>query len=281
MCAKKQGRPLQTTLADYLREKTLLLVLDNCEHVIDASSHLAGTLLQRCPGLRILASSREALGVEGEFVMRVPSLSLPPTGPASQETLEGSEAVRLFVSRAATALPGFELTDANAAAVAQVCRRLDGVALALELAAARVKALRVEQIAARLDDAFHLLTGGSRTALPRQQTLRATMDWSHALLSDAERACFRRLAVFAGGWTLEAAEAVCAGAGWKRVMCWTCWPIREQVAGGHRPGARAGGAVPPAGNDPAVCLGEAAASRRAGAKPHSAPGVLLRAGASS
>jgi predicted ATPase len=210
---EEPGRPLQVTLADYLREKTLLLVLDSCEHVIDASSQLAGTLLKRCPGLRILTTSREALGVEGEFVMRVPSLSLPPTGPASRETLEGSEAVRLFVSRAATALPGFELTDANAAAVAQVCRRLDGVALALELAAARVKALRVEQIAARLDDAFHLLTGGDRTVLPRQQTLHATIDWSHALLSDAERACFRRLAVFAGGWTLEAAEGVCAGQG--------------------------------------------------------------------
>jgi predicted ATPase len=210
---EEQGRPLQVTLADYLREKTLLLVLDNCEHVIDASSQLVGYLLQRCPGLRILATSREALGVEGEFVTSVPSLSLPPAGPASRETLEGSEAVRLFVSRAATALPGFELTDANAAAVAQVCRRLDGVALALELAAARVRALRVEQIAARLDDAFHLLTGGSRTVLPRQQTLRATMNWSHALLSNVERACFRRLAVFSGGWTLEAAEAVCAGDG--------------------------------------------------------------------
>jgi predicted ATPase/DNA-binding SARP family transcriptional activator len=210
---EEQGRPLQVTLADYLREKTLLLVPDNCEHIIDASSQLVGTLLQRCPGLRILATSREALGVAGEFVVRVPSLSLPPAGPASRETLQGSEAVRLFVSRAATALSGFELTDANAAAVAQVCRRLDGVALALELAAARIKALRVEQIAARLDDAFHLLTGGSRTVLPRQQTLRATMDWSHALLSDAERVCFRRLAVFAGGWTLAAAEAVCAGEG--------------------------------------------------------------------
>jgi predicted ATPase len=127
--------------------------------------------------------------------------------------LEGSEAVRLFVSRAASALPGFELSDANAEAVAQVCRRLDGVALALELAAARVRALRVEQVAARLSDAFHLLTGGSRTGLPHQQTLRATIDWSHALLSDAERACFRRLAVFAGGWTLAVAEAVCAGDG--------------------------------------------------------------------
>jgi predicted ATPase/predicted Ser/Thr protein kinase len=210
---EEQGRPLQAALADYLREKTLLLVLDNCEHVIDASTQLAGYLLHRCPGMRILATSREALGIEGELVIYVPSLSLPPTGPASRETLEGSEAVRLFVSRAAAALPGFELTDANAAAVAQVCRRLDGVALALELAAARVRTLRVEQVAARLNDAFHLLTGGSRTALPRQQTLRATMDWSHALLSDAERACFRRLAVFAGGWTLEAAEAVCTGDG--------------------------------------------------------------------
>jgi predicted ATPase len=210
---EEQGRPLQVTLADYLREKTLLLVLDGCEHVVDASTQLAGALLQRCPGLRILATSRVALGVEGEFVLRVPSLSLPPSGRASREMLDGSEAVQLFVSRAAIALPAFELTDANAGAVVQMCRRLDGVPLALELAAARVKALRVEQIATRLDDAFHLLTGGSRTGLPHQQTLHATMDWSHALLSDAERACFRRLAVFAGGWTLAAAEAVCAGDG--------------------------------------------------------------------
>ena len=207
-----QDRPVLTALTDYLREKTLLLVLDNCEHVIEACAQLAEHLLQQCPDLRILASSREALGVEGEFAQRVPSLSLPPAEPAGRDTLVQSEAVRLFVDRAAAAQPGFELTEANALAVAQVCRRLDGVALAIELAAARVKLLKVEQIAARLDDVFHLLTGGRRTALPRQQTLRATLDWSYNLLSETERAVLQRLAVFAGGWTLEAAEGVCAGA---------------------------------------------------------------------
>src|SRR6185436_18713036 len=130
---------------------------------------------------------------------------------ASRPELAGSEAVQLFAERAATALPGFALTDANASAIAQVCRRLDGIALAIELAAVRVKTLKVEQIASRLDNAFRLLTGGSRTLLPRQQTLRATIDWSYDLLSEPERALLRRLSVFAGGWTLEAAEAVCSG----------------------------------------------------------------------
>ena len=204
-------RPVLDALTDYLREKAALLVLDNCEHVIDACAQLAEHLLQHCPEVRILASSREALGIEGETAVRVPSLSLPPAERAARETLEQSEAVRLFVERAAAARPGFELTDANANAIVQVCRRLDGVALAIELAAARVKLLKVEQIAARLDDAFRLLTGGSRTALPRQQTLRATIDWSYNLLSEAERKLLRRLSVFAGGWTLEAAEATCAG----------------------------------------------------------------------
>lgn len=210
---EERDHPLPTTLADYLREKNLLIVLDSCEHVIDACVQLTSHLLQRCPGLHILATSREALDMEGEAVIRVPSLSLPPAGSTRQEVLEQSEAVQLFVTRAAVVLPGFELTDGNAAAIAEVCRRLDGVALAVELAAARVKALTVEQIATRLDDAFRLLTGGSRTALPRQQTLRATIDWSHALLSEAERTLFRRLAGFVGGWTLEAAEGVCAGEG--------------------------------------------------------------------
>ncbi len=197
-------------LTDYLREKTLLLLLDNCEHVIDACAQLAEQLLRHCPNLRILASSREALGLDGEAALRVPSLSLPPADAATRESLSQSEAAQLFIERAAVALPGFVLTEANAPAIAQVCRRLDGIALAIELAASRVKVLRVEQIADRLDDAFRLLTGGRRTALPRQQTLRATIDWSYNLLTDAERTVLRRLSVFAGGATLEATEAVCA-----------------------------------------------------------------------
>ena len=199
-----------TVLTDYLHEKSLLLALDNCEHVIDACAQLAEHLLLHCPNLHILASSREALGIDGEVALRVPALSLPPADTATREALSQSEAAQLFVERAANALPGFALTAANALAIAQVCRRLDGIALAIELAASRVKVLRVEQIAGRLDDAFRLLTGGHRTALPRQQTLRATIDWSYNLLADAERTVLRRLSVFAGGATLEATEAVCA-----------------------------------------------------------------------
>ena len=209
---EQPGQPLMTTLLDYLREKQLLLILDNCEHLLDACAHLADALLHAAPGLRILASSREALGIAGETVYQVPSLPLPdPNDDLSAAVLAQNESVRLFAERAAAAKAGFGLTAANAAAVAQICYRLDGIPLAIELAAARVKAFSVEQIAARLDDRFRLLTGGSRTALPRQQTLRALIDWSYGLLSDAERVVFRRLSVFAGGWTLEAAEAVCAG----------------------------------------------------------------------
>jgi predicted ATPase/class 3 adenylate cyclase len=208
-----QRTPLQI-LIDYLQPKTLLLLLDNCEHLIEACAGLSQALLQACPDLRILASSREALGVAGEAAYRVPSLATPPADwlPAPAE-LAQLDAVRLFVERAAAARPGFALTEQNAAAVAQICRRLDGIPLAIELAAARVKVLAPEQIAARLDDRFRLLTGGSRTALPRQQTLRALIDWSYSLLSPEEQLLLRRLAVFTGGWTLEAAEAVCAGEG--------------------------------------------------------------------
>ena len=200
-----------TMLADYFREKTALLVLDNCEHLIDACAQLAEHLLRHCPEVRILASSREALGIEGEAAFRVPSLSLPPVDASTREALTHSEAAQLFLDRTAMAAPDWRLTDADAPVIAQICRRLDGIPLAIELAASRVKLLKMEQIAARLDDAFRLLTGGSRTALPRQQTLRATIDWSYNLLSEAERSALRRLSVFAGGWTLEAAEAICAG----------------------------------------------------------------------
>lgn len=205
------GTPEIEALINYMREKKILLVVDNCEHLIDACAQLCDTLLHACPQLRIIASSREALGIEGENAYRVPSLSLPDP-KSGLHVIEESEAVKLFMERAAAVLPEFQMTEANAAVIAQICQRLDGIALAIELAASRVKMLKVEQIASRLDDAFRLLTGGSRTALPRQQTLRALIDWSYNLLPNEERTFLLRLSVFMGGWTLEAAEAVCGNA---------------------------------------------------------------------
>ncbi len=207
----QQGRSALDSLADFLREKTSLLVLDNCEHLIEACAKLADTLLNAAPNLKILASSREALGVKGEQAWHVPSLSIPDLKhlPAI-EGLSQYEAVRLFIDRAVLAQPHFAVTNENAPAVAQICSRLDGIPLAIELAAARVKVLKAEQIAERLNDRFRLLTGGSRTALPRQQTLRALIDWSYDLLSENEKLLLRRLAVFMGGCTLEAAEQVCS-----------------------------------------------------------------------
>lgn len=204
--------PLPATLVAFLAPRRALLLLDNCEHLIDACAHLAEQLLTHCPELRILATSREALGVPGEVPYRVPSLQFPADGDAATAaTLAEAEAVRLFVARARAARPGFALTDASTATVAQICARLDGIPLALELAAARLRALPLEQLAERLADRFRLLTSGSRTALPRQQTLQATLDWSYRLLEGDERSLLRRLGVFAGSWTLEAAEAVCVG----------------------------------------------------------------------
>ncbi len=206
---EESGRPILATLVDYVRGRKMLLLLDNCEHVIAASAQLAETLLHACPDLTILASSREQLGAAGETTFRVPSLSLPDLRQTLEvETLAHYEAVQLFVDRARLARPEFIITSQNAQAIAQICQRLDGIPLAIELAAARVNVLGVEQIAARLTNVFRLLTGGRRTALPRQQTLRALMDWSYNLLSDQEGALLRRLSVFAGGWTLEAAEAI-------------------------------------------------------------------------
>ncbi len=203
------GRPIVTALIDVLREKHRLLVLDNCEHLIEASAQLAAALLPACPQLHILATSREPLEIPGEILFRVPPLSTPDTPhvPIIQE-LAHYEAVQLFVERGAAGMPTYTLTTDNAGAIVRICQRLDGMPLAIELAAARLKTLRAEEIAARLDDRFRLLTSGSRTALPRQQTLRATIDWSYDLLSDSERTLLRRLSVFAGGWLLEAAEAV-------------------------------------------------------------------------
>ncbi len=209
---EQPGRDMADTLVDALRPKALLLVLDNCEHLLAACADLVAVLLRACPRVRVLATSREGLGVPGETLWRIPSLSVPDPRhlPPSEEVVL-YDAVRLFVDRAVATASEFALTRENAPAVVQVCQRLDGIPLAIELAAARVKVLAVEQIATRLDDRFRLLTGGSRTALPRQQTLRAAMDWSYDLLSDRERTVLRRLSVFSGGWTLEASEAVCAG----------------------------------------------------------------------
>ncbi|MSP12101.1 MAG: tetratricopeptide repeat protein [Chloroflexi bacterium] len=210
--SEQPGMPLVKTLTDYLRAKHLLLILDNCEHLVAACAQVAESLLRACPQVRILATSREALGIAGESTFHVPSLPLPdPLRLPSLETLTQYEAVRLFIDRALAVRSDFTVTNANALAVAQVCYRLDGIPLALELAAARVRAMPVEEIARRLDDRFSLLTGGSRTALPRQQTLRASIDWSYDLLGEHEGGLLWRLAVFAGGWTLEAAEVVCAG----------------------------------------------------------------------
>jgi len=211
---ERPAEPLSDTLADVLRDRQLLLVLDNCEHLLEATARLADLLLDSCLRVRILATSREALGVEGEARWLVPPLSVPePQGTPSSEELEGYESVRLFVERARGRDPAFSLSPENAFAVAEICRRLEGIPLAIELAAARVSALSVEQISERLEGSLELLTRGVRTAVPRHRTLRGTLDWSHDLLSGDEKKFFGRLSVFAGGWTLEASEAVGAGGG--------------------------------------------------------------------
>ena len=208
------GNPLLNKLCAFLQAKGMLLMVDNCEHLIEACAELVDALLRSCPNLRILAASREALGIGGESTYRVPSLSLPdPKSTPPVENMTTYEALRLFVDRALNAVSTFTVTNDNAPAVAGICHRLDGIPLAIELAAARVKVLSVEEIMARLDDRFRLLTGGSRTALPRQQTLRAAIEWSYNLLGEGECALFNRLSVFMGGWTLAAAEAICVGEG--------------------------------------------------------------------
>ncbi len=211
---EEPGRTVVESVVAGIGRQPLLLVLDNCEHLTAAVAYLTEALLRGCPAARILATSRQPLGITGETVYRVPSLSLPdPETRPRWDAAARSDAVRLFADRAALIHPSFALTETNTPVVVQVCRRLDGIPLAIELAVARMSALSVDQIAARLDDRFRLLTGGSRTSLPRHQTLRAAIDWSHDLLSPGERALFRRVSVFAGTFTLEAVEAVCAGDG--------------------------------------------------------------------
>jgi predicted ATPase/class 3 adenylate cyclase/Tfp pilus assembly protein PilF len=211
---EQPGKTPLELLKEYLHERKTLIVLDNCEHLIEASARVTNTLLNGAPGVKILASSREALGVKGELSYPVPSLSLPdPKHLPAIEQLSQYEAVRLFIDRALLVAPHFIVDKDNAPFIAQICYRLDGIPLAIELAAARIKMMSIEQISQRLDDRFRLLTGGARTSLPRQQTLRALIDWSYDLLSEKERLLLRRFSVFARSWTLEAAEAVCAGDG--------------------------------------------------------------------
>jgi predicted ATPase/DNA-binding SARP family transcriptional activator/DNA-binding CsgD family transcriptional regulator len=211
---EQPGRPLVVTLSEHLRRKKILLVLDNCEHIIDGVARLAEDLLEVAPGLRILATSREALNVTGEVVWSVPPLSLPDAyAEPTPESLLRSEAARLFVDRARFKAPGFRLTKANAGAVARACAKLDGIPLAIELATARLGVLAVEQLAARLEDSLGLLSGSGRSADPRQRTMTATLDWSYRLLEDDERKLLARFSVFAGGATLEAVETLCADIG--------------------------------------------------------------------
>ncbi len=198
-------------LTQYLADQDVLLVVDNCEHVVDSAARLVAELVRSCPRVTTLATSREPLSVSGEIAWRVPPLSLPGEERQSVNGLLASEAARLFLDRAIEARPSFHLDEGNVATVAAICTRLDGIPLAIELAAARVRALNPDRILDGLSDRFRLLTGGDRTALPRQQTLQASVEWSHELLTDAERVLFRRLATFSGGFRLEAAEAVCAG----------------------------------------------------------------------
>jgi predicted ATPase/class 3 adenylate cyclase len=209
---QRPGQSIAESLVLWLRSKELLVVLDNCEHLLDAAAQLVAAMVQACPGVRVLATSREGLGVSGERTMVVHSLGLPATGIPG-EAAEAADAVRLFCDRAAAARDGFVLAADNVDAVVQICGRLDGIPLAIELAAARVRMMTPGEIAGRLDEAFRLLTGGARTAVERQQTLRQTVDWSYDLLAPRERKLLNRLGVFAGGFTLDAAESVAAGNG--------------------------------------------------------------------
>ncbi len=208
------GKSVWQLLQDFLRERHPLIILDNCEHLAEACAELARDLLSHCAFLKILATSREALGVEGEMAWRVPSLSSPdPAHPPKPEQWIQYESVQLFIDRASLANPNFKANQENAPAIAQICRRLDGIPLAIELAAPKTSILSVEQISERLSDRFRLLTAGHRGVIERHQTIRATIDWSYNLLSRNEKALFRRLSVFVGGWTLEAAESVCVDKG--------------------------------------------------------------------
>ena len=208
---ENSGAKPDEALIEFLKKKEVLLIIDNCEHIIDASANLIEKLLISCSRLKIISTSREALKISGEKIIRVDSLTTPaPDESVTTESISQFEAVRLFIDRALAVDSDFQVNNENAPALAEICYRLDGIPLAIELAAARIKVLPLEKINDRLSDRFKLLTGGKRTVLPRQQTLRAMIDWSYDLLNEDEKLLFRRLAVFKGGWTLEAAEEICA-----------------------------------------------------------------------
>ncbi|MBA2714724.1 MAG: AAA family ATPase, partial [Rubrobacteraceae bacterium] len=219
---ERPGEPLTNTLSRALLDKHLLLILDNCEHLVETTAQLVDAILDSCPRLRVLATSREPLGIHGEVLWQVQPLSVPATtdlessGGSAVEDLIRYEAVKLFVDRTRLKVPHFAFTQENVDSVAKVCRKLDGIPLAIELATARMGTLAIEQVSQRLEASLDVLKSASRSAAPRHQTLRATLDWSHDLLPEAEQALFRRLSVFAGGWTLETAESVCTGGGIER-----------------------------------------------------------------
>jgi predicted ATPase len=208
------ARPVMETLGDYLASKKLLLVLDNVEHLLEGCVQFVDLILRRSPHVAMLVTSCERLAITGELTYRVPSLTVPGTSDTLRpETVSRYEGVRLFVERAKLVRPDFDVTTENASAVASICARLDGMPLAIELAALRLRLISAEELSQRLDQRFALLTDGSRTALPRHRTLRSMLDWSYDLLTDVEQAMLRRVSVFAGGWTLAAAEHVCTGDG--------------------------------------------------------------------
>ncbi|HAY34759.1 MAG TPA: hypothetical protein DCY06_11575 [Bacteroidetes bacterium] len=208
---EEQNKTPEETVTDFLKGKELLLILDNCEHLVHECAVLSNNLLSNCEKLKLIVTSREALNCTGEQIYRLPSMSLPElTAEITPEKLVKYESVRLFIERALSVSPDFRVNEKNAHALAKICSRLDGIPLAIELAAARVKILTIEKIFERLNDRFSLLTGGNRTSLPRQQTLKALIDWSYDLLSDNEKILWSRLSVFSGGWTLEAAEEICS-----------------------------------------------------------------------
>ena len=260
---EEPGRTLRDSLMLYLDDRQALLIFDNCEHMLDACAALAAELLKRLPRLKILTSSREPLGVTGEAVFRVPSLSFPKADPQALDQIRGLEAVRLFIERAHAAQPDFQLEPNNAASVAQICRRLDGIPLAIELAASRVSGLDVEQIAARLDQSFRLLSG-SRSAIDRHRTLRAAIDWSYNLLAEKERLLLRRLTVFVGGCTLGGRRGgLQPGTRFARGRNpQPAVPVEQQIHAGGGASPHRRDPLPPAGNHPPVCRRQAGRSGR-------------------
>ncbi|HXW77580.1 MAG TPA: tetratricopeptide repeat protein, partial [Candidatus Eremiobacteraceae bacterium] len=221
------NRTMTEAIVHALKSRRALIVFDNCEHVVESAARIIDAILRNCPHIRIIATTRQGLGIAGEAVHRVASLAVPEANrELTAEEAARHGAVALFVERATAATESFRLTDENASIVAQLCQRLDGIALAIELAAPRLKVLSLEQLDAKLSERFRILTGGSRTALPRQQTMRALVDWSYDLLTDDEKTLFRRTAVFSGGWSLDAACAICSD---EKIEEWTVLDLLQSL----------------------------------------------------